>query len=53
MTKTFWDERYSNADYVYGEELNEYLQAQLLKLNPGKILFPAEGEGWNAVAKVL
>lgn len=49
MTKAFWDERYSKDDYVYGEAPNEYLRGQLLKLSPGKILFPAEGEGRNAV----
>ncbi len=52
MTDTWterWNERYSKEEYAYGEEPNEYLQTQLQKFSPGKILFPAEGEGRNAV----
>lgn len=49
MNKEFWDERYSNPEYVYGEEPNVYFREQLQKLPPGKILLPAEGEGRNAV----
>ena len=45
----FWDERYSHTDYAYGELPNEYLKAQLTGFPVGKILFPAEGEGRNAV----
>ena len=45
----FWDDSYSKEAYAYGEEPNHYLQEQLLKLKPGSILFPAEGEGRNAV----
>jgi len=44
-----WDERYSQKEYAYGEEPNLFLKEQLLKLPHGKILFPAEGEGRNAV----
>ncbi len=44
-----WDERYSSPQFVYGEEPNIYLKQQLEKIPPGKILFPAEGEGRNAV----
>ncbi|MEY8761845.1 class I SAM-dependent methyltransferase [Chryseobacterium tongliaoense] len=44
-----WDERYSNEEFAYGTEPNNYLKTQLEKLNPGSILFPAEGEGRNAV----
>lgn len=44
-----WDERYSKSEFAYGEEPNNYLKEQLEKLTPGKILFPAEGEGRNAV----
>ena len=44
-----WNERYSNEEFAYGEEPNNYLKEQLEKLNAGKILFPAEGEGRNAV----
>lgn len=44
-----WDERYSNTAYAFGEQPNEYLREQLQKLQPGSILFAAEGEGRNAV----
>ena len=44
-----WDARYSDEAFAYGESPNNYLKAQLEKLEPGAILFPAEGEGRNAV----
>ncbi len=45
-----WDERYSQEDYAFGKEPNEFLQQQLPELQPiGKILFPADGEGRNGV----
>jgi SAM-dependent methyltransferase len=44
-----WNDRYSNEEFAYGEDPNNYLKEQLEKLNPGTILFPAEGEGRNAV----
>lgn len=44
-----WNERYSKETFAYGEEPNLYLKTQLQKLPIGKILFPAEGEGRNAV----
>lgn len=47
--KRNWDERYSIADYVYGEEPNEYFKETLAQLCPGKILLPADGEGRNGV----
>jgi 2-polyprenyl-3-methyl-5-hydroxy-6-metoxy-1,4-benzoquinol methylase len=47
--KEFWDGRYALADYAYGTEPNLYLKNIIGGLNPGKILFPAEGEGRNAV----
>ncbi|MCF8326389.1 MAG: class I SAM-dependent methyltransferase [Leadbetterella sp.] len=47
--KEFWNERYAETQYVYGEKPNDYLKEQLLKLPAGKILFPCEGEGRNAV----
>lgn len=45
----FWDERYSQEEFAYGKEPNEYIKAKLSLLPPGKILFPGEGEGRNAV----
>lgn len=47
--KEFWDERYRTEAFVYGEKPNEFLKEQLKHLAPGAILFPAEGEGRNAV----
>lgn len=47
--KRRWDERYSTHEYAYGEYPNNYLKEQLEKLEPGTILFAAEGEGRNAV----
>ncbi len=47
--QSFWNDRYSQEEYVYGESPNEWLRECLGGLPPGKILFPAEGEGRNAV----
>ena len=44
-----WNDRYSTAEFAYGEQPNDYLKEQLTHLEPGTILFPAEGEGRNAV----
>jgi SAM-dependent methyltransferase len=47
--KVFWDERYKQEDYAYGESPNAFLKQCLSDIEPGKALFPAEGEGRNAV----
>ena len=44
-----WNDRYSKDEFAYGEEPNNFLKEQLEKLKTGTILFPAEGEGRNAV----
>lgn len=44
-----WDDRYKSQEFAYGENPNHYLKDQLEKLETGTILFPAEGEGRNAV----
>jgi hypothetical protein len=44
-----WDERYARKEYIYGTEPNNFLKENLSLLKPGRILFPAEGEGRNAV----
>jgi SAM-dependent methyltransferase len=44
-----WNERYSKNEFAYGEQPNNYLREQLGKLSVGSILFPAEGEGRNAI----
>jgi 2-polyprenyl-3-methyl-5-hydroxy-6-metoxy-1,4-benzoquinol methylase len=46
---TQWNARYGSKEYAYGELPNAYLKEQLAKLKNGTILFPAEGEGRNAV----
>ena len=48
-TKKFWEDRYSEREYVYGEQPNVFLQNELMKLEPASILLPADGEGRNAV----
>ncbi|MBI1182891.1 methyltransferase domain-containing protein [bacterium] len=45
----FWNERYKQANYIYGENPNEFLKEQLALLPAGSILFPADGEGRNSV----
>lgn len=44
-----WNDRYRNEEFAYGTKPNNYLKEQLKKLKTGSILFPAEGEGRNAV----
>jgi 2-polyprenyl-3-methyl-5-hydroxy-6-metoxy-1,4-benzoquinol methylase len=47
--KEFWNERYSASEYAYGIAPNEFFAGVFAGLKPGKILFPAEGEGRNSV----
>lgn len=49
MKSNFWDERFSQDEYIYGKEPNEYYRSKIDTLPVGKALFPAEGEGRNAV----
>jgi 2-polyprenyl-3-methyl-5-hydroxy-6-metoxy-1,4-benzoquinol methylase len=49
MSKEIWNSRYSDIEYVYGKEPNVFFKTELDKLQPGRILLPAEGEGRNAV----
>jgi len=49
MSKEFWNSRYSNEQYSYGTEPNQFLKSYLDNLKPGKALFLGEGEGRNAV----
>jgi SAM-dependent methyltransferase len=44
-----WNDRYSTDEFAYGEQPNNYLKEQLMQLETGTVLFPAEGEGRNAV----
>lgn len=47
--KEKWDERYCESKNIYGIKPNEFFKKELLKLTPGRILLPGEGEGRNAV----
>jgi SAM-dependent methyltransferase len=47
--KEFWNERYSGDEFAYGVHPNEFLKEQIDDLDVGNALFPAEGEGRNAV----
>ena len=45
-----WDERFAQAEPVYGEEPNAYLRAQVHRLTPGcKVLVPGDGYGRNGL----
>lgn len=49
-TAGFWDVRFQQADYVYGEAPNDFLRAEAHRLAAqGEILSLGEGEGRNAV----
>ncbi len=47
--KQFWDERYAEPHFVYGEAPNVFFENSLKDLSPGRILLPCEGEGRQAV----
>jgi hypothetical protein len=45
-----WDERFAQAELVYGEQPNAYLRAQTQRFAPGcKILVPGDGYGRNGI----
>ena len=45
-----WNERFATADYLFGEQPNEYLRASVGHLTPGgRVLCVADGEGRNSV----
>lgn len=49
MSKEFWNSRYSNEQYSYGTEPNQFFKSYFDNLKPGKALFLGEGEGRNSV----
>lgn len=49
MSESFWNDRYTNAENSYGIAPNEFFKEQLLKIPPGELLLPGEGEGRNAL----
>ena len=44
-----WDERYSQYDYAYGLDPNDFLVEQAEQIPQGRVLCLAEGEGRNAL----
>ncbi|MBR9854944.1 MAG: class I SAM-dependent methyltransferase [Algicola sp.] len=44
-----WNARFGKKSYAYGTAPNQYFKNKLDQLDTGTILFPAEGEGRNAV----
>lgn len=49
MNSSFWDTRYSDADFCYGTEANAFVAAMAGRIPAGPVLCLAEGEGRNAV----
>ncbi len=49
MNFDFWNSRYAAIQFAYGTEPNRFYAEQLKNFKSGNILFPAEGEGRNAV----
>ncbi len=49
MKNSFWNKRYSEHEYAYGEKPNTFFSEQLEKMDPGTIILPCDGEGRNAV----
>lgn len=47
--KEFWNQRYNDQSYAYGEEPNNWFKSRIDAMKPGRILLPGEGEGRNAV----
>ncbi len=48
--KEFWDARYKEEGFAYGDEPNNFIRDSISQLDlMGNGLFPAEGEGRNAV----
>lgn len=47
--KEMWNQRYAAKDFSYGTEPNRFFKEWIDKYPAGEILFPAEGEGRNAV----
>jgi SAM-dependent methyltransferase len=46
---SFWNNRYAEADFVFGTAPNEFLAAVAAQIPAGPVLCIAEGEGRNAV----
>jgi hypothetical protein len=42
--KSMWNDRYGKIEFAYGEQPNNFLKEQLIKIPAGTILFPAEAK---------
>lgn len=51
--KDFWEARYANAEFAYGTSPNRFFSDSILRIPPGRMLLPGEGEGRNAVYAAL
>ncbi|MCH6201610.1 methyltransferase domain-containing protein [Aquiflexum sp. LQ15W] len=49
MDNIFWNEKFSQTPNLYGEHPNEFVRSNIDSMSAGKILFPGEGEGRNAL----
>ena len=47
--KEKWNERFSAEEYIFGKDPNSFFKEEISKIQPGKILLPADGEGRNGV----
>ncbi len=47
--ENFWDQRYSEPGFAYGQEPNAFFKEVIDELSPGALLLPGEGEGRNAI----
>lgn len=47
--QAFWDQRFADAGYAYGQSPDRFLVSRVCQLNPGRALCLAEGGGRNAV----
>lgn len=49
MNNIFWNDKFSQTPNLYGEQPNEFVKSKIDSKRAGKILFPGEGEGRNAI----
>jgi SAM-dependent methyltransferase len=47
--ENFWDQRYSEPGFAYGQDPNEFFKEIIDDLEPGSLMLPGEGEGRNAI----
>ncbi|HHG86631.1 MAG TPA: class I SAM-dependent methyltransferase [Bacteroidetes bacterium] len=47
--KAFWNNRYRDEEFAYGEAPNVFFKQELDQLTGGSILLPADGEGRNGI----